>query len=326
MYILLYAALLVVCFVVLIKGADYFVEGASDLARILKVPAVIIGLTIVAFGTSVPEAGVSIASSVKGMNALSISNVVGSNAFNLLVVIGFCAAIHAFKVDDDIRKRDYPICIIFTIALVIFTFDKKISRIEGLILVAMIISYVILLIFASKRSPQKPDEEEEKGKDRPVTFTRVLLDLLKIALCIAAIYLSSQGIVKSCSYFAKLFGVSDTIIGLTIVALGTSLPELVTSIVASKKGENAIAIGNVVGSNIFNIAFVLGTSASISPVSNLSFANVIDTFVCLGITLICFIFVFFGKKFRRIDGVLMLVIYAGYMVFVFLREFGYIAV
>ena len=138
MYILLYAALLVVCFVVLIKGADYFVEGASDLARILKVPAVIIGLTIVAFGTSVPEAGVSIASSVKGMNALSISNVVGSNAFNLLVVIGFCAAIHAFKVDDDIRKRDYPICIIFTIALVIFTFDKKISRIEGLILVAMI--------------------------------------------------------------------------------------------------------------------------------------------------------------------------------------------
>ena len=291
MSIVLYAALLIACFVILIKGADFFVESASDIARILKVPAVIIGLTIVAFGTSVPEAGVSIASSVKGMNSLSISNVVGSNVFNLLVVIGFCAAIHAFKVDDDIRKRDYPICIIFTIVLVIFSFDKKITRIEGLILVAMIIAYVLLLIVASKRSSKKA-EEEEKGKDRPVTATRVILDFVKIALCIAAIYLSSQGIVKSCSFFAKLLGVSDTIIGLTIVALGTSLPELVTSIVASKKGANEIAIGNVVGSNIFNIAFVLGISAAISPVSDLGFANVIDTFICLGITLICFLFVF----------------------------------
>ena len=321
--ILGYAGLLIVCFVILIKGADFLVEGASDLARVLKIPAVIIGLTIVAFGTSAPEAGVSIASSVSGMNALSISNVVGSNAFNLLVVVGLCAAIHEFPVDKDIRKRDYPLCILFTILLVIVSFDRQISRVEGVILFAFIVGYIILLIFDSLKSPaaNEPDELEKKAKDRPVTASRVLLDLLKVALSVGAIYLSSQGIVKSCSFFAKLFGVSDTIIGLTIVALGTSLPELVTSIVASRKGENAIAIGNVVGSNIFNILFVLGIASSISPVSNLSLANVIDTFICLAITLICFIFVWFGKKFKRADGLIMLFIYVAYMVFVFLREF-----
>ena len=324
--ILLYAALLIVCFVVLIKGADFLVEGASDVARALKVPAIIIGLTIVAFGTSVPEAGVSIASSVKGLNALSISNVVGSNAFNLLVVIGCCAAIHAFPVGDDVRKRDYPICILFTVMLMIFAYDMKISRVEGIILVAMIIAYILLLIGVSMKSSKKAEKEAEDGKDRPVTASRIVIDLLKIVISIAVIYLGSQGVIKSCSYFAKIFGVSDTIIGLTIVALGTSLPELVTSIVASKKGANEIAIGNCVGSNIFNIAFVLGTSATISPVSGLSFSNFIDTVICLAVTLICFIFVFFGKQFKRRDGFIMLLIYAGYMVFVFLREFGIVVI
>lgn len=321
MQVILYLLLLIACFVVLIKGADFLVEGASDVARVLKIPAVIIGLTIVAFGTSAPEAGVSITSSVTGMNALSISNVVGSNIFNLLVVVGVCAAIHAFPVENDIRKRDYPLCILFSIVFVIFSFDKQITRIEGVILFAMIVGYIILLIVDSMRSSKSADEEEEKGKDRPVTASRVVLDILKVVLSIGAIYLSSQGIVKSCSFFAKLFGVSDTIIGLTIVALGTSLPELVTSIVASRKGENGIAIGNVIGSNIFNILFVLGLSAAISPVSGLSLMNVIDTFICLAVTVICFLFVWFGKKFKRVDGFVMLALYIAYMVFVFLREF-----
>ena len=326
MVTLLYLLLLVVCFVVLIKGADFLVEGASDIARVLKIPAVIIGLTIVAFGTSAPEAGVSITSSVRGMNALSISNVVGSNVFNLLVVAGICAAIRGFAVEADIRKRDFPLCILFSAVLVLFCWNGVISRIEGAILFAMIVGYIILLIVDSLRSPgaDAEDEDESKGKDRPVTAKRVVLDVVKVLLSIGAIYLSSQGIIKSCSYLAKLFGISDTIIGLTIVALGTSLPELVTSIVASKKGENGIAIGNVIGSNIFNILFVLGISAAISPVENLSNLNLIDCVICLAVTLMCFLFASFGKKFTRANGFIMLSVYAAYMVFVFLREFGII--
>ncbi|MBR6004392.1 MAG: sodium:calcium antiporter [Lachnospiraceae bacterium] len=157
-----------------------------------------------------------------------------------------------------------------------------------------------------------------------VSGKRVVLSLLKIVLSVACIYLSSRGIVKSCSFFAKLFGVSDTIIGLTIVAFGTSLPELATSVVASKKGENGIALGNVVGSNISNILFVLGISSSINPIGNLSKGNLVDTIICLGITAFCGIFVFVFKKFKRIDGIIMLLIYAAYMAFVFMREFGVI--
>ena len=295
----LYILLLIVCFVVLVKGADFLVEGASDIARVLKIPAVIIGLTIVAFGTSAPEAGVSITSSVRGMNTLSISNVVGSNLFNLLVVVGLYAAIHAFPVDSEIRKRDYPLCILFSIFLMVFSLDKQISRIEGVILFAMIVGYIILLVFDSLRSAKSLEEvpEEIKGKDRPVTPKRVFLDILIVVISIGAIYLSSQGIIK-----------------------------LVTSIVASRKGENSIAIGNVVGSNVFNILFVLGLSAAISPVSGLTFANVCDTIVCLAVTCFCFLFVWFGKRFSRASGVIMLLIYAAYMVFVFLREFEIIVI
>lgn len=318
--ILLYAGLLILCFVVLVKGADVLVDGASDVAKALKIPSVIIGLTIVAFGTSAPEAGVSITSSVLGMDKLSISNVVGSNAFNLLVVVGLCAAIREFAVDSEIRKRDYPLCILFSALLIFFVRDLKISRIEGIILFALVLSYVTLLIIMSiKASSIMSDEDNDK-----VSGKRVALSLLKIVISVACIYLSSRGIVKSCSFFAKLFGVSDTIIGLTIVAFGTSLPELATSVVASKKGENGIALGNVVGSNIFNILFVLGISSSINPIGNLSKGNLVDTIICLGITAFCGIFVFVFKKFKRIDGIIMLLIYAAYMAFVFMREFGVI--
>ncbi|MBO7425746.1 MAG: calcium/sodium antiporter [Clostridiales bacterium] len=318
--ILLNAGLLILCFVVLVKGADVLVDGASDIAKALRIPSVIIGLTIVAFGTSAPEAGVSITSSVLGMDKLSISNVVGSNTFNLLVVVGLCAAIRGFAVDEEIRKRDYPLCILFSALLIFFVRDLKITRIEGIILFALVVSYVILLIVLSvKASSLKSDEDNAK-----VSGKRVVLSLLKVVLSVVCIYLSSRGIVKSCSFFAKLLGVSDTIIGLTIVAFGTSLPELATSVVASRKGENGIALGNVVGSNIFNILFVLGVSSFINPIGNLSKGNLVDTIICLGITAFCGIFVFAFKKFKRIDGIIMLLIYAAYMAFVFMREFGVI--
>ena len=328
MDIFLNALLLIGCFVVLIKGADFMVDSASFIAKALKVPAVVIGLTIVAFGTSAPEAGVSIASSLSGQNSLSISNVVGSNCFNLLVVVGLCAAIRSMNIDKDIKKRDYPICIGFSALLCLFVFDKTISRVEGLIFFALIVGYCVLLIAVTMNGNNIKDsvtsesaddkDDKETGKVKP---GKIIFHLLVVVASITAIYFSSKGIVYSCSFFAKLLGISDTIIGLTIVALGTSLPELVTSIVASRKGENGIALGNVVGSNIFNITFVLGIAAAISPLS-INSENIIDAFICLALTAVCALFIFTGKKVKRGEGVAMLLMYAAYMVFVFMREFG----
>ncbi|MCQ2466476.1 MAG: calcium/sodium antiporter [Clostridia bacterium] len=323
----LYGLLLIFCFVVLVKGADFLVDAASSIASALKIPSVIIGLTIVAFGTSVPEAGVSIASSLNGINELSISNVVGSNLFNLLVVVGLCAVIKEFKVDDDIRKRDYPISLFAAVLLVIFAIDLKISRVEGLILLFIIIGYVVFLISTSIRSSKVVDiDDPEDAKVPANSVKKVLINLLIVAVSVVAVYLGSRGVVYSCSFFASALGVSDTIIGVTVVALGTSLPELVTSIVASKKGENEIAIGNVVGSNIFNILFVLGAASTISPIDNLLKMNFIDTIICLVGMAFCYMFVLIGKKFRRIDGAIMLVLYVAFMCFVVLREMQIIVI
>lgn len=322
-----YLILLVVCFFILIKGADFLVDGASDIAKVLKIPSVIVGLTIVAFGTSVPEAGVSIASSLKGINELSISNVVGSNIFNLLMVVGCCAAIKEFNVDPDVRKRDYPLSLIAAALLVFFSYDLRISRLEGCILFILIVGYVIYLISASMRSSKIVDIDETEDAKVPKNSAKmIILNLLKIAISIVAVFFGAKGVVASCSFFATTLGVSDTIIGVTIVALGTSLPELVTSIVASRKGENAIAIGNVVGSNIFNILFVLGIASSISPVDNLLRMNFVDTIICLCVMAFCYLFVLIGKKFRRIDGIVMILMYVAFMVFVVLRELNYITI
>lgn len=333
MYQVFYALLLIVCFVILIKGADFLVDAGSYVARAFKVPSLVIGLTIIAFGTSAPEAGVSIVSSIAGSNSLSISNVVGSNCFNLLIVIGLCALISTIPVDKDVRKFDYPLCILFSGLMVLVGLDKNVSRIEGCAFVVLIVLYCIYLILRSKRERAKNalitelEKTDDSPKAKPEVFTtkRIILNIGIIVLSVLAIYLSSQGIVDSCKYFAKLLGISDTIIGLTIVALGTSLPELVTSIVAQRKGESSIAIGNIVGSNIFNILFVLGLAAAISPIT-LNADNVIDAIICLAVTAICFIFVLTGNRLKRWEGVVMLLMYALYMVFVFLREFDIIGI
>ena len=322
MNIILNALLLIACFAVLVKGADILVDGASDIAKALKIPSVIIGLTIVAFGTSAPEAGVSITSTLRGLDRLSISNVVGSNIFNLLMVVGLSAAVRGFVVDEEIRKRDYPLCIFFSALLIFFARDLNISRVEGIILFGCIIGYVVMLIAFAMRS-SSINREEDKKEDK-ISKKKVIISILKVIISVLAIYLSSRGIVWSCSFFAKLIGVSETIIGLTIVALGTSLPELATSVVAANKGESGIALGNVVGSNIFNILFVLGVSGSISPIAGLTRYNLIDTVVCLGITLFCGIFVFISKKFKRPVGIIMLLMYIVYLAFIVLREIGII--
>jgi len=317
--------LLIFCFAVLIKGADFLVDAASYIAAFLGVPSLIIGLTIVAFGTSCPEAGVSIVSSIAGNNSLSISNVVGSNVFNLLVVVGLSAVIGSIAAPKDLLKFDFPICLFFSALLVVSCWDLKFTRIEGIIYVACIVAYCVFLIIRSRKGRSADNDDEISEPSKPRTGKGALLRILVIVAAVAAIYLSSRGIVSSCTFFAKLFGISDTVIGLTIVALGTSLPELVTSLVAYKKGENSIALGNIIGSNIFNILFVLGLAGTISPL-DLVRENVTDAIICLGITVMSFVFALTGKKVNRPEGAVMLIVYAAYMAFVFLREFNIIAI
>lgn len=325
MEILFNLVLLIVCFIVLIKGADFMVDAASYIAAFLGVPSLIIGLTIVAFGTSCPEAGVSIVSSIAGNNSLSISNVVGSNVFNLLVVVGLTAVIGTVAAPRDLMKLDFPICLFFSALLIVSCLDMKFTRIEGIIYVVCIVAYCVFLIIRSKKGRNADNDDAIPEPSKPRTAKGALLRVLVIAAAVAAIYLSSRGIVYSCTFFAKLFGISDTVIGLTIVALGTSLPELVTSLVAYKKGENSIALGNIIGSNIFNILFVLGIAGSISPLDLLR-ENVTDSIICFGVTVLTFVFALTGKKINRLEGVVMLLVYAAYMAFVFLREFNIVAI
>jgi len=325
MDIVLNLLLLIFCFFVLIKGADFLVDAASYIAAFLGVPSLIIGLTIVAFGTSCPEAGVSVVSSLAGNNSLSISNVVGSNAFNLLVVVGLTAVIGTVAAPRDLMKLDFPICLFFSAMLVVSCWDLQFTRVEGIIYVVCIVIYCAFLVIRSRMGKTPDNDDPIPEPKKPRTAGGALLRVLVIAAAVAAIYLSSRGIVHSCTFFAKLFGISDTVIGLTIVALGTSLPELVTSLVAYKKGENSIALGNIIGSNLFNILFVLGIAGAISPLALLR-ENVTDSIICLAITVITFVFAITGKKINRAEGAVMLLIYAGYMAFVFLREFNIIAI
>ncbi len=325
MDIALNLALLIFCFFVLIKGADFMVDAASYIAAFLGVPSLIIGLTIVAFGTSCPEAGVSVVSSIAGNNSLSISNVVGSNVFNLLVVVGLSAAIGSIAAPKDLLKFDFPICLFFSALMVVSCWDLQFTRLEGIVYVVCIVLYCAFLVVRSKKGRSADNDDPVPEPAKPRTGKGALLRILVIVVSVAAIYLSSRGIVSSCTFFAKLFGVSDTVIGLTIVALGTSLPELVTSLVAYKKGENSIALGNIIGSNLFNILFVLGLAGTISPLALLR-ENVTDAIICLAVTVVSFIFAITGRKVNRAEGAVMLLIYAGYMTFVFLREFNVIAI
>lgn len=313
---------LLVGFVLLIKGADFFVDGTSSIARLLKVPSIIIGLTLVAFGTSAPEMAVSVGAAIKGSNDIVISNVLGSNLFNLLVVAGGCAIIKNLPVSSDIKKRDFPFSIVIAAVLLFFCVnsfmmgsgDFVIGRIEGIILFAGLIAYLGFLVYSTlKNRTGLPDGEEIK-------IMSPLKSLIYTVIGILGIVLGGDLVVDSATDIAKAFGLSDIIIGLTILAVGTSLPELVTSLVATRKGENDLAMGNVIGSNIFNIMCVLGLSASISPVKVAGF-SVVDLSLFLGLCLIIYLVVFFRNKVERIPGILMVLAYFGYMTYAVLREF-----
>lgn len=326
MSIFLNILLLIVGFVGLIKGADFFVDGSSALARIFKVPGVIIGLTIVAMGTSAPELAVSTSAAIQGANEIALSNVVGSNIFNLLGVLGVCALIRPIPVEKSIIKRDFPFSILITIGLFIVTgirlfsgFDFQntgmlenigmISRPVGIVLLIVFVGYIGTLIFLAKRNKVT---ENDNGKDMPVWKC-----LLLIVVGLACIIIGGQLVVDNAKGIAAALGMSETLIGLTIVAIGTSLPELVTSIVAARKGENGLAVGNVVGSNIFNILFILGVSATIHPIA-VNYASVIDLLILVVVSIATYIFSL-TKKISRIEGAVMILMYAATTVFAIVR-------
>lgn len=325
MSIILNIILLIVGFVGLIKGADFFVDGSSALARIFKVPGVIIGLTIVAMGTSAPELAVSTSAAIQGANEIALSNVVGSNIFNLLGVLGVCALIHPIPIEKAIIKRDFPFSILITVGLFLAVgiglfsgFDLlktnmqenvgMISRPVGIVLLAIFAVYIGALIVLAKRNKVT----EESGKDMPMWKC-----LLLIVVGLACIIVGGQLVVENAKGIAAALGMSETLIGLTVVAIGTSLPELVTSIVAAKKGENGLAVGNVVGSNIFNLLFILGVSAMIHPIA-VNYASVIDLLILIVVSAVTLIFSL-TKKISRIEGVAMILMYAATVIFAIVR-------
>lgn len=312
---------LIAGFVLLIKGADFFVDGASAVARLLKVPSVVIGLTIVAMGTSAPEAAVSITAGIAGSNEIAISNVIGSNIFNLLMVIGVCAAIHAFATDMEILKRDMPVNIAATVVLLIFLCDGKLSRLEGILLLLALVVYLVVVVRAALKNRKKQSQEPEDSEsgEKKLTIPMIILCILGGLL---AIVWGGDLVVDNAQRIALSFGMSPMLVGLTIVAMGTSLPELVTSIVASRKGESGLALGNAVGSCLFNILFILGMSSVISPIVPAGsgvMESITDTAILLGISILMLIFSATGKKVSRAEGVIYVCLYAAYMAFAILR-------
>ena len=307
--------LLIVGFILLIKGADIFVDGASSIAGKLKVPSLIIGLTVVSIGTSLPEAAVSLSASLSGTNEISLGNVIGSNIFNILVVVGISSAILPIITDMDILKRDMPINLAATVTLFIMLIDRKLTRAESIILLVFLATYMFMLIRSALKSRSENAEEEE---------TKILSwpkSIIFVVLGAAAIIGGGQLVVNSAKTIASALGMSETLIGLTVVAFGTSLPELVTSIVAAKKGDSGIAMGNVVGSCLFNILFILGLTGTITPMTA-SIAMSIDTGILIGISALMILFAYTKRKTSRWEGIVFTSMYVVYTAYIIMRAYG----
>jgi len=295
--------LLILGFVMLWKGADWFVDGASSLATKFKIPQIIIGLTVVAMGTSAPEATVAIIGSIQGKADVAVGNVLGSNILNILIILGISSLVLPLIVKKDTVFIEIPFVILITFILFIMGIDGKIDRIDGLILILLFIVYLTYLFFQAKKNKEDLIEEI---KPRPLWYS-ILFTIIGLGVIIGG----SQITIDSTTFFAEKIGLSDRFIGLTVVALGTSLPELFTSVTASRKNNPDIAIGNVVGSSIFNIIFVLGLASIISPL-NYSQAFNLDGIFAMASALLLFIIVLTKNKLPRWAGVLMLLSYVGY--------------
>ncbi len=308
--------LLVVGFALLIKGADFFVEGASGIANRFGISQIVIGLTVVAFGTSAPEASISITAALGGSTGIAVGNVLGSNLLNILLILGATSLIIPLAVEKSTVRYEIPFVIVITALVVaIGAGFGRITTVAGIILVGLLVLFLVYLVLIAKKAEKDGSGEEASPKKPLPIWKLILLSLLGIG----AILLGSDLAIDGATYIAHELGMSDRVIGLTIVALGTSLPELVTSLVAAKKGNADIAIGNNVGSCIFNILFVLGVTAIISPVP-FEPKFIIDGLFALGAAVMLLLCVLFNRKRQlgRLGGALMLTAYAVYYVYLFL--------
>ena len=319
--------LLAVGFAFLVKGADFFVEGSSSIAKKLKVPPIIIGLTIVAMGTSLPETAVSVTASLVQNNELAVSNVVGSNIFNLMFVIGVCSILTPIMVQKATVVRDIPLslgCALFLLVLGISGLGDKagmtLGHADGVIFLIVFAGYIFTMVrsaMKARAAGQKVEIEgvEECDNMKELSYVKSILFLIVGA---AAIAFGGDLTVDTASRIAIELGMSQTLVGLTIVSIGTSLPELVTSVVAARKNEVDMAVGNAVGSNIFNILMVLGISSAISPVA-LIWENIIDIVLLMVFSVMVWIFAGTRKKIERKEGIIMVVVYLVYCAYIIAR-------
>ncbi len=303
--------LLVLGFVLLIKGADYFVDGASSVAKKFRIPSIIIGFTIVAMGTSLPECAVSVTASLANNNALAISNVVGSNIFNLMVVCGASAIFAPLAIQKSTLLKEFPFSIFCALLLLVLGYTSfNLGRMEGIVLLVLFLVYLLWMIFSALKNRQEIDED--------VNILPTWKCLLFIIGGAIAIKYGGDFVVDGASFIATKMGFSQNLIGLTIVALGTSLPELVTSIVAARKNEVDMALGNAIGSNIFNILLVLGVAGAISPVAFIM-ENVIDIILLTIMSSYVWILAWTKNHINKIEGISMIAIYVNYLIYICIR-------
>lgn len=303
--------LLVLGFVLLIKGADYFVDGASSVAKKFRIPSIIIGFTIVAMGTSLPECAVSVTASLANNNALAISNVVGSNIFNLMVVCGASAIFAPLAIQKSTLLKEFPFSIFCALLLLVLGYTSfNLGRMEGIVLLVLFLVYLLWMIFSALKNRQEIDED--------VNILPTWKCLLFIIGGAIAIKYGGDFVVDGASFIATKLGFSQNLIGLTIVALGTSLPELVTSIVAARKNEVDMALGNAIGSNIFNILLVLGVAGAINPVAFIM-ENVIDIVILTIMSAYVWILAWTKNHINKTEGISMILIYVIYLVYICIR-------
>lgn len=303
-------------FVLLVWGAEWLVRGAARLAAALGVTPLVIGLTVVSYGTSAPELFISTISAWSGVADLAFGNVIGSNIFNILFILGICSVISSLQVDARLIRIDVPIMIGASAVAWIFAADNLVDRAEGIVLILGVVGYTLYCIRASREEPEEIQEEfaEEFG-ERPTTQRDIVIQLLVCLGGLVLLLVGSNLLVRACVTIARWLGVSELVIGLTIVAAGTSLPEVATSVVAALKRERDIAVGNIVGSNIFNILSVLGFSAFAAPkgISAPSQSLWFDVPVMMTVALVCLPIFFTGHRISRWEGALLLLYYFLYL-------------
>lgn len=323
MGLLINLALLLIGFVFLIKGADIFVDGASDTARRFRVPKMLIGLTIVSFGTSAPELAVSIQSILSGKGDILLGNVVGSNVLNILLILGVASLVGALRVNTATVKKEIPVLVLITLAFAALLSDKIFGLAENIFTrqdgVVLLLFFCIFIYYLIGMARKKDTNEEENKDEKPVKLVKALL---MIVIGLFGIVLGSDFVVKGASEIAATFGVSQRIISLTIVALGTSLPELVTSVIATKKGEYDIAIGNIVGSNIFNIGIVAGLPVAIFGGVGGGAFSYIDIIALIISAVVLFFFARHGGRIGYKKGIIFLLMFVAYYGYVMMGSFA----